>query len=35
MATEKAITQVLAERSSDAAVSNGCTMKTPMAIRPP
>jgi hypothetical protein len=35
MATEKATTQILADRSSDAAVRNGCAMYTPMRIRPP
>jgi hypothetical protein len=34
MVTEKATTQILADRSSDAAVRNGCTMTTPMAINP-
>jgi hypothetical protein len=33
-ATEKATTQILAERSSDAAVRNGCTMYTPITINP-
>jgi hypothetical protein len=35
MATEKATTQILADRSSEAAVRNGCTMATPIAISPP
>jgi hypothetical protein len=35
MATETATTQTLAGRSSEAAVRNGCTMYTPMMIRPP
>jgi hypothetical protein len=35
MATEKATTQTLADRSSEAAVRNGCTMATPIAISPP
>jgi hypothetical protein len=34
MATEKATTQTMANRSSDAAVRNGCTMITPMPIKP-
>jgi hypothetical protein len=34
MATEKAITQILADRSSDAVVRNGCTMYTPITIKP-
>jgi hypothetical protein len=32
MATEKAITQTLADRSSLAAVRNGCTRTTPIPI---
>jgi hypothetical protein len=35
MATEKATTQMVADRSSDAAVRNGCTRTTPIPIRPP
>jgi hypothetical protein len=35
MATEKATTQILADRSSDAAIRNGCTIATPIAINPP
>jgi hypothetical protein len=35
MATEKATTQTLAGRSSDAAVRNGCTMTTPTPISAP
>ena len=35
MATEKATMQILADRSSDAAVRNGCTMNTPIAIKAP
>jgi hypothetical protein len=35
MAAEKATTHILADRSSDAAVRNGCTMYTPIAIKPP
>jgi hypothetical protein len=34
MATEKATTQTMADRSSEAAVRNGCTMYTPMRINP-
>jgi len=34
MATEKATTQTLAGRSSDAAVRNGATRYTPMMINP-
>jgi hypothetical protein len=35
MATEKATTQILADRSSDTAIRNGCTIATPIAINPP
>jgi hypothetical protein len=35
MATEKATTQTLADRSSEAAVRNGATMDTPMTANPP
>jgi hypothetical protein len=35
MATAKARMQILAATSSDPAVRNGCTMNTPIAIRPP
>jgi hypothetical protein len=35
MVTEKATTLILAGRSSDAPVRNGCTMYTPISIRPP
>jgi hypothetical protein len=34
MATENATTQILADRSSEGAVRNGCTMTTPMPTRP-
>jgi hypothetical protein len=34
MATEKATTQTLADRSSDAAIRNGATRYTPMTIKP-
>jgi hypothetical protein len=35
MATEKATTQILADRSIDAAMRNGWTMTTPIPIKPP
>jgi hypothetical protein len=35
MATAKATTQILAVRSSDGAMRNGCTMYTPIAINAP
>ena len=35
MATAKATTQILADRSSDGAVRNGYTMYTPIAINAP
>jgi hypothetical protein len=35
MAMEKAMTQIRAGVSSEAAVRNGCTMTTPMPIRAP
>jgi hypothetical protein len=35
MATENAMTETLAEVSSEGAVRNGCTMYTPSKISPP
>jgi hypothetical protein len=35
MATEKATTQILADRSSEAAVRNGWIMTTPIPTNPP
>jgi hypothetical protein len=35
MGQKPATTQIRADRSSDAAVRNGCTSATPIAISPP
>jgi hypothetical protein len=35
MCQKPATTQILADRSSDAAVRKGCTSATPIAINPP
>jgi hypothetical protein len=34
IATEKPTMQIMADRSSDSAVRNGCIMTTPIPIRP-